>query len=248
MEDKLAALLGLAYEVIHVDDGLEAWEIFESHDVPLDLVITDFILPGLSGLEFLKRIREMNIWFPFIIVTGSSTHARAEQAANLGASSYFSEPLDSNGLLKKIATLLNGAGPIHASNGNRTFPKIEISKVRPMVQSVLKQFHTKFNKRISLREVACSFGVSQEYLCRAFKKDCLITPYTYIEGLKIDSAMGLLENTSYSLERIAGRMGFYDESHFVRAFKKIAGTTPGRYRHQLTEKARNSTVGGFGER
>ena len=49
-------------------DGIEAWRKFEQGE-QFDLVICDWIMPGMDGLEFLKNIRDSRAAIPFILVT-----------------------------------------------------------------------------------------------------------------------------------------------------------------------------------
>jgi len=234
--DGLMLLLRNVYEVITADDGFDAWEIFKAPDIDFDLIITDLKLQRLSGLELLEKIREVDEWVPVILVAGSLTLESAEQALYSGAQSYFKKPVNSYALLKKISRLLNGPSSFRAARLDlKPDGTIETAMAPPFIQSVLRELHTKFNKRINLHKVARSLGISEDHLCRKFKEACHLTPHDYLEKLRLKSAIRLLTETRYSLEEIAELTGFYDKSHFIHAFRKFARTTPQRLRERLKE-------------
>jgi DNA-binding NtrC family response regulator len=63
------------------------------HQGNIDLVITDYRMPGLSGIEFLELLREQGQQMPVIILTGYATIEQAVAAIKAGASDYITKPL-----------------------------------------------------------------------------------------------------------------------------------------------------------
>jgi DNA-binding NtrC family response regulator len=59
----------------------------------IDLIISDFRMPGLSGLEFLELLRDQGLQIPLIILTGYATIEHAVAAIKAGASDYITKPL-----------------------------------------------------------------------------------------------------------------------------------------------------------
>jgi two-component system nitrogen regulation response regulator GlnG len=72
---------------------------------PPDVAIVDVHLPDLSGLELVRRLREMDARVPIILMTGHGTAATAIEAMRLGAHDYILKPLD----LDNLETLVNQA-------------------------------------------------------------------------------------------------------------------------------------------
>jgi len=68
-----------------------------------DVVISDVVMPGMSGIELMKGIRTFNYDVPIILVTGTPSMEIAQQAIEFGAYQYFTKPLDSD-LLFSAAT------------------------------------------------------------------------------------------------------------------------------------------------
>lgn len=84
-------------------------------------------------------------------------------------------------------------------------------------------------EQISLDELCAHINVGKSTLMRAFVKEKGITPYLYVESMRIERARTLLE-AGTTLAEAAARTGFSDQSHFSHYFKRITGLTPGAYR------------------
>ena len=91
-----------------VEKGLEALEIIRKEDIKL--VLLDIMLPDLSGLEVLRRMKAIKENISVIMITGYPDEGRAEEAMKNGAYDYIVKPFDLNYLelsvLSKIAALI----------------------------------------------------------------------------------------------------------------------------------------------
>lgn len=94
-------------------------------------------------------------------------------------------------------------------------------------------------ERITLERVAGEAGLSKSALLRAFAREKGVTPYNYLESLRIGEAKKLLEQGVPPAEA-ALRTGFSDQSHFTNYFSRFIGLSPGAYREIFTEKERLS--------
>ncbi len=94
-------------------------------------------------------------------------------------------------------------------------------------------------ERITLERVAGEAGLSKSALLRAFAREKGVTPYNYLESLRIGEAKKLLEQGVPPAEA-ALRTGFSDQSHFTNYFSRFIGLSPGAYREIFTDKERPS--------
>jgi DNA-binding NtrC family response regulator len=78
------------YAVTAVASAEEAWHALV--ETEYDLVISDLVLAGMSGVELLKKIRDIDRDLPFIIVTGAGTIESAVEAIQIGAFQYVTKP------------------------------------------------------------------------------------------------------------------------------------------------------------
>jgi AraC family transcriptional regulator len=83
---------------------------------------------------------------------------------------------------------------------------------------------------ISLSDLAGAAGLSRMYFAARFRAATGVRPHDYILRRRIERARDLLVQTSESLVDIALDVGFQTQAHFTTVFKKLVGTTPGRWR------------------
>lgn len=79
------------YAVIAAAGGEEAMERLASEDY--DVVYTDIKMPGMSGLEVARHIKESRPWLPVVIVTGYGNDANEAEARDIGVSGFLRKPL-----------------------------------------------------------------------------------------------------------------------------------------------------------
>ncbi len=75
------------FDVIPVESSEEALDYLEGNDV--DIIVSDYKMPGMDGLELLETLRDKEYDIPFIIFTGKGREEIAMKALNLGADRYF---------------------------------------------------------------------------------------------------------------------------------------------------------------
>lgn len=94
------SLIEGGYEVISAKDGLEAIELFDTH--PVDLVVTDLLMPRMGGMELLKYFSKNQPALPVIIVTGYATLDTALTAIQEGVYDYITKPFQIDELLLTV--------------------------------------------------------------------------------------------------------------------------------------------------
>jgi AraC-like DNA-binding protein len=81
---------------------------------------------------------------------------------------------------------------------------------------------------ITLAEAACVLGASETHLIRAFTREHGIAPHQYLTGRRLDHARRLLLDGRTAADT-AAEVGFYDQAHLTRHFKRLLGITPGTF-------------------
>lgn len=92
-----------------------------------------------------------------------------------------------------------------------------------------------FSEHVCLDQICDYSGLSRSTLLRAFTKSKGVTPYRYLETIRINKAKKLLENGATPVEA-ALQTGFSDQSHFTNYFNRYIGLTPGMYREIFLDK------------
>lgn len=104
-----------------------------------------------------------------------------------------------------------------------------IPESRDEVESACRFLQEHYSDHISLDQICRHVGLSKSTLLRAFTKSKGVTPYRYLETLRINEAKKLLERGIPPIEA-AMRTGFSDQSHFTNFFNMFIGLSPGAYR------------------
>jgi CheY-like chemotaxis protein len=105
LASQLTEQFGYVTRVLH--DGREAIELFESGETPPSLVITDYDMPEVNGLELLQWIMDRKIEIPVIVLTGAGSENVAAQSLRLGAYDFLrKEHLDLQRLGVTIQSVL----------------------------------------------------------------------------------------------------------------------------------------------
>ncbi|MES1172555.1 MAG: EAL domain-containing protein [Bacteroidota bacterium] len=93
---------GYAVKVSH--DPVEAMELSRSDS--FDVVVSDIMMPGMTGLELLRVVRERDLDVPIILMTGNPDLKGAMEAIEYGAFRYITKPVDLSNLLNVVARAL----------------------------------------------------------------------------------------------------------------------------------------------
>ncbi|BAY81725.1 putative transcriptional regulator [Calothrix parasitica NIES-267] len=74
--------------------------------------------------------------------------------------------------------------------------------------------------------MANELGISRYHFCRLFQKSMGISPYQYLIKCRIERAKELLLQPHTSIADVALKVGFSNQSHFSKYFKRVVGMTP----------------------
>jgi DNA-binding response OmpR family regulator len=101
-----AKLEASGYKVLFVADGKSAIEIIKK-DRSINLIITELLIPFLTGLELINYIRKnLKLRTPILVISNNIEQAKID-SFNLGANEYMSKPLSMDELAVRVEKLLN---------------------------------------------------------------------------------------------------------------------------------------------
>lgn len=108
-----------------------------------------------------------------------------------------------------------------------------IPACRDEIEKVCAYMEQNYAGHITLDQLCRCAGLSKSTLLRAFTKSKGVTPYSYLENIRIGRAKQLLEQGVSPVEA-ALQTGFSDQSHFTNYFTRFIGLPPGSYRRMFT--------------
>ena len=100
VRESFEAILAKDYDLLFATQGAEALRILATRDV--NLVLLDIRMPGMDGLEVLRRGKELNEQTEVVIITAVKSLKTAVEAIKLGASDYITKPFDTHEILALI--------------------------------------------------------------------------------------------------------------------------------------------------
>jgi len=100
--------------------------------------------------------------------------------------------------------------------------------LRPAIEWI----ETHFVDEITAEKLAEVAGMSVPHLNRLFRRVLRLSPMDYVLSLRVQEAQRLLSTTRLGMSDIAAAVGYYDQSHFTKRFRKATGMTPLQYRKQ----------------
>lgn len=157
------------YKVLTASDGFEALDMFKKDS--FDLAFFDIKMPELSGTEVLKRIREMGINIPVVIITAYATIKNAVECTHLGAVAYLQKPFTADKVRSVLRELcLSGSSDIGAC----------------VIESRIKQAEDAINKKL--------YGDAIDILKRVLAIEPT-NPHIYLLFSKAYEGMDDLENS-----------------------------------------------------
>lgn len=98
---------------------------------------------------------------------------------------------------------------------------------------------THVNENITLAQISEEVKICQFKIIRLFKNKTHLTPHAYLMNAKINKAKDLI-NKGVKISDVYFLLGFFDQSHFIRTFKKIVAVTPKQYQDRILNKNSNA--------
>jgi AraC family transcriptional regulator len=145
-------------------------------------------------------------------VSGCPTGAAYGESLSLALATY---------LLKRYSP----AGGPEDIGGANTFTSVVSSRIVDYIRSRL-------GHDVTLNELADVAGLSPHYFLQIFKNTYGMTPHRYLLSERINEAKNLLRREHGSISEIGLDLGFSDQSHFTRTFRRLTGTTPRRFKKE----------------
>lgn len=97
------------------------------------------------------------------------------------------------------------------------------------IEEVKQYIIQNIDENITVKEICKALNLSESHFIRTFKDKTTITPYSYIQNEKVKKAKELLLK-EFEISEVAFMLGFSDQSHLNRVFKKYTYLTPHKYK------------------
>lgn len=224
------------YHVLTAASGEEALQLMKE-SLP-DLVLTDVLMPGISGIELCKRIKKgvRTCHIPVMILTARTAIEYRLEGLQTGADDYITKPFDVNILLARCKNLINNRILLQEKYTNQPQQTTPVIATSPADKEFMDramhimQEHlgdTGFSVDLFAREM----GVARTKLYATIKRISGQTPNELLLQTRMKKAAYLLRySPELNVGEIAERVGFCSSRYFSRCFKDCYQTSPQSYR------------------
>ncbi|WP_433945587.1 helix-turn-helix domain-containing protein [Paenibacillus sp. SN-8-1] len=104
--------------------------------------------------------------------------------------------------------------------------------VSDSVKPILEYLHTHYKEKIKLEDLTSAFHLNKTTLGEQFKRSTGLSLIAYLNKIRMTMADSMLRNTLLPTTEIMERIGFRDDAHFIRHFRKYSGYSPAEYRNK----------------
>jgi len=202
------------YQVVSAASGEAGLGIVEAG--PLDLVILDVRLPGMSGIETFKAIRQIHLKLPVIIVTAFGTTDTAIEAIKAGAFDYLLKPFDIPEMLTMIEQAVDAGycmrSPVAVDAPPKTFSADAIIGQSPGMQQVYKQIGRVAQTDATVL-IQGESGTGKELVARA----------VYQHGIRSGKAFSIINCVAIPENLLESELFGYEKGAFTGAFQRHIG-------------------------
>jgi DNA-binding response OmpR family regulator len=222
------------YNIIVAGNGKEGFEKALTYQP--DLVITDVMMPEMSGTEFCallkKNIQTSHI--PVIMLTAKTSDKAQIEGFEAGADAYISKPFNMNILLLRIQHLIQQQeqrkklfkNTIAINAEALTSSKMDKRLINDALRHIEKNMD---NTAYSVEQLSKDLCMDRTGLYRKLSAVVGQTPSEFIRSVRLKRAAGLLEK-GLSVSEVAGLVGFGTMSYFTKCFQDEFGVKPSQYK------------------
>ncbi len=93
-------------DTVPAADGVEAWEAYKNNKEDISVIITDWNMPNMNGLEFVKKVRSVDKKTPIIMVTTEGGKKEVITALKAGVNNYIVKPFTPQVLKEKLQAVI----------------------------------------------------------------------------------------------------------------------------------------------
>lgn len=229
--------LSAYFEVVAESDGSAGIERAYTYDA--DLIISDVLMPGYSGFEITRKLKDdfNTSHIPIILLTALTASDSQLEGVESGADAYITKPFSTKFLLTRVFKLIEQRDRLREKFSN------DLTMVRPVMYTTDKdkQFIDKLtrimeeqleNPEFTVDEFASQMALGRTVFYRKVRGITGYAPKEYLRVMRMKKAAELLLSTGDNVAEVAYKVGINDPFYFSKCFKAQFGVSPSAYQKQ----------------
>lgn len=225
-------------------NGVEALEIVTNPDTPVDMVITDLMMPQMDGMELTRNIRgiiEVS-HLPIIILTAKNDLNSKVSGLSEGADAYIEKPFSMKYLLAQIKAIFDkrlrdrqnySRNPFMTTITNAGMSSADKALLDKITHSIEENLT---DPNFGVEMLADQVNLSRSSLHRKLKDLIGTSPTDFVRLIRLKKAADLITEGSYRIGEVCYIVGINSPSYFIKIFQKQFGMTPKEFEKRQREQ------------
>ncbi|HWB27773.1 MAG TPA: response regulator [Chitinophagaceae bacterium] len=231
------------YYISEAESGSSAITI--AVDKMPDLIISDVMMPGMSGIELCKLVKETfeTSHIPFIILSAKDALDTKIEGMESGADYYFAKPLSINLLLLTVHNIFQQAQKLKLKYTNNYLAEatelVHSEKDKKFMHQLLELIEVNMdNPGLDVDFLCTHLHTSRTKLYQKIKSVSDQSVGEFIKTIRLKKAIHIMTHEDIALNEVADRIGLQTGAYFSRVFKKEFGKSPSQFMQGLRKDER----------
>jgi signal transduction histidine kinase/DNA-binding response OmpR family regulator len=210
------------------DEGLE-----KSYRLVPDIVISDWMMPGMSGQEVCRQLKasEITSHIPVLLLTAKADSDSRIEGLGVGADDYITKPFDMREIKARLSNLIEQRKMLRKKFSQSFHGEYKAVTVSSLDDLFMKRLYEIVdvnisNAQMNVEWISREMGVSRTQLHRKVTALTGQSPGDILREYRLNRAADLLRQNAGNVSEIAYRVGFENLSYFSKVFKNKYKATP----------------------
>jgi len=205
-------------------------------------IISDYFEEILEGFSFEEKVVINEILAPMITYFYTKQRISYEQLVEINANRIDIDKtlnrLIDHRVIKKIETEKNEYELIHDFLAKKILENKPSMGISSRIKRAIEYIELNFDKQILLQEISSKVNLSREHFCRLFKAETKYNFVDYVNEKRIKQAKTILKkDPRIRIIDIYKNVGFANQQHFIKIFKRFTGETPTKFKQRILDEA-----------
>lgn len=242
VRDMLVQIFSPIYETITAEDGESG--IQKTLKENPDIILSDVMMPGISGFEMCSRLKSNleTCHIPIVLLTARTAENDIIEGLQTRADDYVTKPFNIKILVTRCNNLIEGRRRLQQKYLKQPDAPVKMlatnAKDKTLLENAVNVVTAHIDDHEFKSEVfAKELGLSRTYLFSKIKGLTGQSPNEFIQTIRLKHAAAkLIASPEESMAEIAYSCGFSSPSYFIKCFKSAYGKTPAMYRKEFVRK------------